>query len=191
MPKEKLPSETGEAKEDEIWVSGDIGDEGSADHPEKVHLHADFNQDELTPLLSRKFSRIVIDLSVKKFLGNDFTKRFRQMLRDSTSELIFPADGAYCVYKNPEYYPEIGDKEFIYCVASDIFYLNLKHSKEIQTELLGKVRLKEMECQLNALFNRVIYINEGNYPYKFGWTGSEEYKFVQESYFILSNPKLT
>ena len=117
----------------------------------KFIFHADFNQDELTPLLSRKFSRIVIDLSVKKFLGNDFTKRFRQMLRDSTSELIFPADGAYCVYKNPEYYPEIGDKEFIYCVASDIFYLNLKHSKEIQTELSGKVRLKEMECQMQRI----------------------------------------
>ena len=42
MPKEKLPSETGEAKEDEIWVSGDIGDEGSADHPEKVHLSCRF-----------------------------------------------------------------------------------------------------------------------------------------------------
>ena len=88
-PKEKLPPETGEAKPNEIWVSGDGHNAGPAINPQRIHLHFDFNQQHLIEKLRRKFHLIVVDLSVIKFLEEDFANRFSVMLRTAESRMIF------------------------------------------------------------------------------------------------------
>lgn len=90
-PREKLPSDTGEAKPDELWVSGDISDNGPATSPDRIHLCFDFNNQELIKKVQKRFDLIVVDFSVTKFLDGDFANRFSVMLRTSQSKLIFEA----------------------------------------------------------------------------------------------------
>lgn len=94
-PAEELPPETGEAKPDEVWVSGDIRDDVPSINKERVHLCLDFNDDDRLNMLREKFDLIVVDASVIKFFDNDFAKRFAVMLRSPESELIFEGSIGY------------------------------------------------------------------------------------------------
>jgi hypothetical protein len=97
-PLEKLPSHYSEAKENEVWVSGDIAlvsPEGfkeleDSELNQRIHLWFDFNHQEGLDLIQGLFDKIVIDCSTPKFLNNDFIKRFSILLHSPQSEMIFP-----------------------------------------------------------------------------------------------------
>lgn len=191
-PKEKLPTETGEAKENEVWVSGDISDEGITENPERIHLHADFNSEELTPLLANKFARIVIDLSTTKFLYNDFAKRFGQMLRDSTSKIIMSDSNGQAFPIRADREPENANKEMVFCknsyslrIEEKIYFGEISYDRK----LIEEFYIREYTNHLKTRFHRETHFANTDFPYKFSESGVTEYITVKESHFILSNPK--
>jgi hypothetical protein len=98
-PLEKLPSDMGEASENEFWVSGDGLIRPQCKPPEidesrigeRNFLWLDFNQNEFLDLLVREkisFDKIVVDLSTTKGLLKFFPRRFKSILKDENSEVI-------------------------------------------------------------------------------------------------------
>jgi hypothetical protein len=90
-PHESLPSDTGEAKPDEIWVSGDILNQGPAMTSDRLHVWINFNQQVGVQFLAKKFDTVVIDYSTIKGLNNNFASRFSVLLRTSESQMLFEA----------------------------------------------------------------------------------------------------
>lgn len=91
---EKLPTETGEAQPDEVWISGDTLQRETL-NKERIHVRDNFNDDHFITKLRRKFDLIVLDIAVIKTVDNDFAKRFSVMLRTPHSELIFEGSTGY------------------------------------------------------------------------------------------------
>ncbi len=88
-PREPLPSDRGEAKPDEVWVSLDESNAGPAVSADRIHLQFNFNHQNLIRKLNKKFDLIVVDFSVIKFLSDDFANRFRVMFRTSETRMMF------------------------------------------------------------------------------------------------------
>ncbi len=118
-PAEKLPSETGEANPNEIWVSGDISDTGPAINPDRIHLHFDFNEQRLIEKLKRKFDLIVIDLAVAHSLRDDFANRFSEMLRSFESKMILEAFSGLMAFDLSAYQPRFDSSSYmLFCPLS-------------------------------------------------------------------------
>lgn len=94
-PVEKLPSDYGEAGDNEVWVSADMSLCPQTKSPEipyskdRLHLWLDCNQPEGLALIQGLFDKIVIDGSTTKGLANDFVRRFLKLLRGLGCQMIF------------------------------------------------------------------------------------------------------
>jgi hypothetical protein len=111
-PFEELPSDHGEAKENEVWISADIlliSSEGRSknlngeqlhlenyqtmknplDINRRLHLWLDFNQQEGLQLVQGLFDKVVIDNSTAHIFKDNFTQRFSILLHAPESEIIF------------------------------------------------------------------------------------------------------
>lgn len=173
-PKEKLPPETGEAKPNEIWVSGDINNDGPAINPQRIHLHLDFNQQDLIEKLSRKFHLIVVDRSVIKFLKYDFAHRFSEMLRSPESELIFESSTGCAIIQDVSINDPIFDKWD--------YWLTLPNN-ECDRSFFATVGCIRFEVHLKKIYNSVKLILNRPYPYLNNYTCPDQ----NSSFFIVSH----
>ena len=176
-PKEKLPLETGEAKPNEIWVSGDSTNNGPAINPQRIHLHMDFNQQALIEKLRRKFHLIVVDLSVIKFLDNDFANRFSVMLRTAESRMIFESASG-CLGINPARSAKEPIFDPLSYTVTYPFYLNQGKDTKPFVEF-GKQKLKS---HLQGSFSSVELIDDRPYPYLNNYSRPNQ----NPSFFIVS-----
>lgn len=75
--------------EGELWVSGDRLVSGIIP-PDRLHIWADFKQEEQLKRYYGCFDKVVVDISSVKFLGLDFESRLMKLLRPSKkAELVF------------------------------------------------------------------------------------------------------
>jgi hypothetical protein len=173
-PKEPLPSDRGEAKPDEVWVSLDESDAGPAISADRIHLHFNFNHQELIRKLKKKFDLIVVDFSVMKFLHDDFANRFKVMFRTPETQMMFEsATGIGTIADIPR--PIFSTSG--YTVTSPISMIEEgDHDDE-----LGEFAVQQLKAHLEKTFAHVELIEDCPYPYQTNYHGG--------SYFIVSNPK--
>ncbi len=119
-PREPLPSDRGLATANEIWVSGDISNEGPAISKDRIHLCFDFNNQDLILKLQKRFDLIVIDLTVMKFFTEDFANRFSVMLHSPKSKMIFESTIGYMSSRANLSEPIFSTKRYMVTIPSSI-----------------------------------------------------------------------
>ncbi len=195
-PIEPLPSDLGEAEENEVWVSADIallpseGGRRVETSSDRLHLWLDFNQQEGLNLVKGLFQKVVVDISTVKALNSDFAKRFSILLQSSKSQITFELDvkcPANCFgekeFFNPSNYSltiplALHDKQDqLGPVDSEEYAANLdRWEKELFT--------KYFKSHLNDLYHTVEQHNKV-YPYLTNCTTDTE----TVDFFVVSNPK--
>lgn len=98
---EPLPSQNGE-----VWVSGDIATKGIIP-ASRLHLWADFNDDEQLKRFYHLFDKVVIDQSTTKCLvGRDFMSHFVNLLHPSKeAEFIFEDSCTFTTFSKTQQEP--------------------------------------------------------------------------------------
>jgi hypothetical protein len=157
-PLEKLPSHYNEAKENEVWISGDIAlvsSEGfieleNSELNQRIHLWFDFNHQEGLDLIQGLFDKIVIDCSTPKFLNEDFIQRFGVLLHSSESEMIFP--NPCKTQMNVQQDPSKGEFSFdpnSYTIETGLLSFG-KKNKELTNEYYEQYKKTKTEEEIQA-----------------------------------------
>ncbi len=163
-PLEKLPSDQGEAKENEVWVSADISLKPycswnnpcieSTDLTQRLYLWLDLNERRLFVSIKGLFDKIVFDQSTSKFLGKNFYQHFSILLHSDESEMLF---------KDPSTYQERPDK--------------------IHPQDISSWQCAAIKEHLETIFHTVEHHEGTDYPYKGNYSG------IDKSHFIVRHPK--
>lgn len=194
-PYEKLPSDNNEAMPNEIWASADIAlispeyRESIKDLPgtgERYHFWMDLNHQPSLMIVCGLFDKIVIDISMTKFLTHDYPRRFSVLLHTDESVLIF--DNSFTSQLNTQIQNlefnhnfcklEVPQKEYIEkfkelgCEGMSSHFLNLAQER-------GLIYLKEIYHKVDE-YSTVT----SPFPYKVNRVNTDPYKYV-----VMSNLK--
>lgn len=167
--KEALPSE--EEEQDMIWASLDV-EMGSIPLEGRIHLKMDCNDESSMKKISHLFDKVVLDLSVLKFLHEDPWRRLGKLLKkEKEATLITEATGKI----------SIGNKNDKSYEGAVCFTLEEYKQSELKIQILQKANF-ESEKYLKTIFEDVKLVEGENYPYKNEINHSYPY-------FILKDPK--
>ena len=181
---EKLPSDTGDAEENEIWFPVDCSlTPQLKDTPEvkdwdkRLFLWVDVNMQKFLLLIQGLVDTIFIDISTTKAFQTDFAKRFCFLLRDSTSKMIFEnpvkqaikTQGASCQAEfSSESYTYLTSIDYV--VQKQDILINRGVPKEEALEKadeeINKATMTSMTEHLKTIFSSVIYHENDTFPYQ-------------------------
>ncbi len=194
-PNEPLPSNSGEAKENEVWVSADLlllsPEQGRRiETPsDRLHLWLDFNQQEGLNLVKGLFQKVVIDISTTKAFDSDFVKRFSVLLQPSQPQLQSQIIFENCA-KTSTQLMNTAEKESFnvssYCliIPGEVFIKQQTDRGPDGFDNWAKdLSTKCLTSHLKRLYHKVEKCNYV-YPYRNNYT--EDNEIVD--YFVVSDP---
>lgn len=191
-PYEKLPSDNGEAKVNEFWLSADLTLKSTEGHEElkdspgienRPFIWLDFNHQEGLELIHGLFDKVVIDNSTTKSLEDDFAKRFAVLLRDSDSELIFSDPSTSTLDPNQEEVEQFNSSNYCTLFSEDIF----DESEDYKETFLkmDNHALENTKSHLEELYSKVDLYRNTNFPYFNNYSRNDS----GESFYIVRNFK--
>lgn len=170
---ESLPSDKGEAKENEVWVSLDIQPVINKLDPKRIHLQMDMNDQEALEKISGCFDKVVLDISVLKYFKDLPWLRLQCLLtpRDDSTLITEASTGGYGIsdfgFSDPtcasliipqkEYFRAFEGKP-----QEDGSIITTDELTEKYEKLLQKRTIK----YLGSLFSCVLFVDHEAYPYK-------------------------
>lgn len=173
---EPLPTDTGEAADDEIWISIDKEKIGLQENSKRIHLQLDLNNPHQNfQKIQSCFDKIVLDINVLYFLHNDPFRTIGSLLRTGENSI-------FITESHEGYLPRFGDEitDDIDVTKGDaVPIVSGKLSPEEAIKTFNEKRKKYLE----TLFTKVQLVTQKPFPYKHNYSHLKGYS--TKSFYIL------
>ncbi len=189
-PLEKLPSDRGEAKLNQVWSSVDncisSGEKqteliDSKEIHNRIYFLIDLNQQDALKEIEGLYKEVVIDLSTTKAFDKNFPKRFSRLLSSNDSKLIMEDPSQFSAQTFNTTISEFKFDPSRYTTTFNMMWAMKNKGNEAFEAYCLKIAKDETENHLKKLFNHVEKHTNEPFPYKSNWP--------DRTFYILKDPK--